>query len=478
MIQNASERLAVSLLSLLCKINDHCCKLSDTPQPIGLCTVNPKHASVPPPTRKIQSELKMRAKEHFKKTHAVGCYFRYWTPPMLPIVEDNNATKDVTAENYQLSFGLPQFDNKWQQTVIARNLIYCPLDPGAYEWSDWFELQLDAIRLVPLLDQTLKELMIKSDIENKLHLPAKPVFESFIYEYASGDSHFPEMSKSEKEKWKTKQVNWKDRYRLAEGVIKPAKTLQDLYLIARQKAASTRNPMLKSLFKAFVEYVERNLINVTNLPEKQKDRLLCQLRQTKKRTSKEKYIAKRPAVCISDVECAQVLYVMIQEYLATNIRDKALAEAIIFIWVAQHGAFSGLHLKVNDILSIRVTDIDFLELTIHVNNQEIYIIEGLKEILADWLGNTERKNQRKLFQNITYDSLEDIISKFSSNLYGSDKSFSPRDFLEKVHVIPGARVSLELRRQITAQEEIIKNSPYRIDSRDIKKHIIASIKNK
>lgn len=409
-----------SLSSLLKRIDEHCCKLSDNQQLIGFCTINPKYAFVPPPTKEIQLELKRRAKEHFKTTHAVGCYFRYWTPPMLPLLEGNKMVKFATADDYQLSFEIPQFDEKWQQTIIARNLIYCPLDPGAYEWCDWFELQLEAIRLVPLLDQTLNEWIIKTEIEYNLNLPAKSVFESFIYEYTLNDSNFPELSKPDIEKWKAKQIDWKVRYRLAEAVIKPAKTLQDLYAIARKKAASTRNPILKSLFWAFVKHVEHHLISATKLPEKQKERLLCQLRNTKKRASKGKYVAKRPAICISDVECAQVLYVMIQDYLAISTRNKALAETIIFIWIAQHGAFSGLHLSVDDILSIQVTDVNFQELAIQARDQEIYLIEGLKEILSDWLGNAERKNRRKLFQNISYDSLEDIIGKFSARLYGSD----------------------------------------------------------
>jgi hypothetical protein len=47
-----------------------------------------------------------------------------------------------------------------------------------------------------------------------------------------------------------------------------------------------------------------------------------------------------------------------------------------------------------------------------------------------------------------------------------------RDFLSKVHVIEFARIPTELREQINIQEQLLKNSPYKIDSRVIKQHIL------
>lgn len=83
----------------------------------------------------------------------------------MPTVEENSQPTLGSSDDYQLTFEIPQFDKKWQQKVIARNLIYCPLDPEPYEYLDWFELQEEAIRLVPIVHQTVKELEIITNIE-------------------------------------------------------------------------------------------------------------------------------------------------------------------------------------------------------------------------------------------------------------------------------------------------------------------------
>lgn len=474
MKQNAFERLAQELSSLLKRIHEYCLIHIEKGQPFGACIANPKSADTPIPSERIQIELERQATEYFQKTEAVGYYFRYSTLPMLPT--DSEAKKSITADDYQLSFDIPSFDQRWQKTSIARSLIYCPVDNEQHGWSVWFELQLEAIRLTPLLHQTLKEIKIKTEFEINLSQPGKPIFDSFVYKYAINDLHFPEMSKSEKEKWLTKKVDWKARYRLAADVINSATTLMDLYTTAHNKAVSTRNPMLKSLFVSFVNHVEKILVLDTDLPEEEKKRLICQLRKTKKRPLKTRYIATRPAVSISDIECGQVLYLLMQAFLAAKKKSNAIAETILFIWIAQHAAFSGLHLKVEDILAIHVTAVDFKELTICIKNQEIHITGGLNEVLMAWLG--ERKNKRRLFQTLSYDLLEDTLSRVSSNFYGSAGKLSPRDFLEKAHVVEGARIPLSLRRQIAQQEELIKHSPYRIDSGLIEKQIKESIEQK
>jgi len=48
----------------------------------------------------------------------------------------------------------------------------------------------------------------------------------------------------------------------------------------------------------------------------------------------------------------------------------------------------------------------------------------------------------------------------------------PRDFLEKTHPMHGARITLDLRREITKQESLILNSPYRIKPQKIKNQIL------
>lgn len=259
MTSTASERLAVSLDNLLKKIDDHCCTLSKTQQLFGLCTITPKSPYIQAPTKEIRAELENRARKHFKTKQLGGIYLRYFPPPLMPVPEEENPSKSISLDDYQLTFQVPQFDQKWKQTVIARNLIYCPLDPELYEYLDWFELQEEAIRLVPIVHQTVKELEIMANIERTLRSPAMPFFEIFIYKYGPGDSNFPSMLKPEKEKWLAKKIDWKDRYAIVLPIIKSAKTVRQLYAVARQKAAASRNPVLKALFWSFVEYIE-NLI--------------------------------------------------------------------------------------------------------------------------------------------------------------------------------------------------------------------------
>jgi hypothetical protein len=478
MKQNSVERLAAVFSNLLNRIHDYCSIHSEKGQPFGACTANPKHAAIPIPTPEIQSELERRATEYFQSTQAVGYYFRYWTPPMLPEIRNDRFQEPVTADDYNLVLEVPQFDDKWQQITIARSLIYCPLDQEQHGWSDWFELQLEAIRLTPLLHQTLNELKAKSLIKMQLSLPGKPIFESFVYEYAVHDTNFSTMNKQEIQLWKERKMDWKARYRLAAEVINSATTLRDLYSVARKKAASSRNPMLKSLFWKFVEHIEQKLVGESILPDDQKQSIILLLRQVKKRESKGKYQAKRPALCISDVECGQILYLLMQEFLKGTEKSYAVAEAIIFIWISQHAAFSGQQIKVEDILSIRIKDIDHNNLTIQIKKREADITGGLNEVLIAWLGESKRPNKRFLFQNLTYDVLEDIIAKSSEKFHGTEGKLCPRDFLEKVHVIPGARIPLKIRRQITEQEEVVMSSPYRIDARLIQKQIKESIQKR
>lgn len=473
MISIASEKLAASFATLLNKIDDHCRTLSKIQQPFGLCIVTPKSPYILLPTKEIREELEKRAKEYFKAKELEYIYFRYWTPPLM---REETTSKEGSADDYHLTLQVPQFDKKWQQTVIARNLIYCPLDLEQYEYLDWFELQEEAIRLAPIIHQTVKELEIMAKIERALRLPAAPIFEKFIYEYGLADSHQP-ISTEDCKKWKKKEIKWKYRYKFILPFIKSAKTVHDLYIIARQNAVSSRNPLIKSLFWKLVEDIENNLIVLTQLPEEIKNQLLVKLRGVKKRATKGKYVAKnRPAISVSDIECGQMLHVMICDYL--NTKKYILAEAIFFVWIAQHGAFSDHLLTVKGILSISMNDINIEEMTIKVQTKEVYLTDGLNDMLSNWIGSVDRNDCRKLFQNITNDSLEDIITKYSKELYGNEGRLLPRDFLEKVHVVPGVRMPLDLRRKIIEQEKLVKDSPYRIKSEKIKKDLEVFYKNK
>lgn len=204
-----SDGFANSLVSLLTKINDHCCKLSNTQQPFGLCTITPKSPYISTPTKEIHAELENRAKEFFKTKQLAGIYFRYYLPPLMPISGENNPSKVATADDYQLTLQIPEFDLKWQQTVIARNLVYCSLEPGFYEYRDWFELQEEVIRLSPILDQTVKELEIIANIKCQLSLPVDQIFESFVYAYGLRDQNLP-ISREDSKKWKAKEIKWQN----------------------------------------------------------------------------------------------------------------------------------------------------------------------------------------------------------------------------------------------------------------------------
>lgn len=479
MKKNAVERLAIKLVGLLTRIHDYCLLHEERGQPFGACIVNPKHSAIPPPSPEIQAELEKRATEYFDQKKVSGYYFRYWTPPILPIIDVGTARGFITSDDYQLTLEIPTFDHKWEQATMARSLLYCPADHEQFGWSDWFELQLEAVRLTPLLHQALEVVKIKHDFNFHLAQPGKPIFSSFVYDYGAGDTHFPAMSKTEKERWLAKDIDWKVRYKLAADAVKSATTLWDLYALAREKFSSTRNPMLKDLFKGFTEHIEEKLVLGTALSTEEKKVLLGQLRKTQKRESKGGYVAKkRPAYSISDIECGQVLYLLIREFLDAKEKSSAVAETFLFIWIAQHAAFSKLNFTVEEIFAIRVTDINYNDLTISSKGKEIDITEGLGEILKAWLGKIERKNKRRIFQRLTYDRMEDILKRVSSKFYGSEEKLLPKDFLEKVHVITGARIPLELRRQITQQEELVRQSPYRIDFRLIKKHIKEAISHK
>jgi hypothetical protein len=185
------EKFCHTLNLLLTRIKEYCSLHKEKGQPFGLCTANPKRASIGVPTKEIQAELEKRARDHFTRLNAVGFYFRYWTPPLLPVINDNQTDLPISADDYQLTFQLPQFDKQWQRTTVARSLIYCPGDQELHDWSKLFEIQEEAIRFTPLLHHSLKECQTCGIIRMKLGQLGMPVFENFIYKYAQTDSNFP-----------------------------------------------------------------------------------------------------------------------------------------------------------------------------------------------------------------------------------------------------------------------------------------------
>lgn len=469
MTEEHLHKFAIGLAELLNRLHDQIEKVQDNEQPFGACLVIPRHSLVRVPNPQIQKEIEQFATNHFLGTKALGYYLRYSTPPLTPI-DPIKSTQDIPSINdYIITLEHPKFDEKWQQTMVSRALIYCIADNEVHSWDEWFELQIEAIRFTTLLHQRINEASILNWIQSQLLAPALPFFETFIYKYALTDTHVTICS-AEKENWINKKTPWQTLYPLAANMLNPDISLEKGYKLAHKKATSTRTSAMKSLWNAFLNHVEKALINDTPLPDNMKTIQIEKLRSPKKRPPKVPYQAKRPALCISDLECAQVLYTMIIDFINSKKRKAILAESIIFIWIAQHAAFSGLQLTGTEIRSLKIKDINFQELAIKIAGQELHISGGLKEILSNYF---EGENPNYLlFQNLSHDNLEDILARASAKLFGDEKKLLPKDFLEAVHVIPGLRISTEIRRQIDLQAKLIKNSPYRIKPSEIKKDII------
>ncbi len=72
--------LAISLESLLKKIDDSCTYLLNIGQPVGLCMVSPKGAFINRPTNEIKNEIEKQAIEYFKGTNVEVLCYRYFAP--------------------------------------------------------------------------------------------------------------------------------------------------------------------------------------------------------------------------------------------------------------------------------------------------------------------------------------------------------------------------------------------------------------
>lgn len=473
----ATERLSTAIALLLIRIHNSCKINEESEIRFGLCTVTPKHSAVRKPSAQVQKEIEHCAKEHFQKLDAVGVYLRYWTPPLSPDADNREPIGDK--EDYHLSFELPIFDARFEQELIARALIFCPADSEMFRWDDWFELQLEALRFTPLLYQGLKEDRIVTQIRYQLALKAEPFFKEFVYGYALKDKHL-NLSKSEIIEWEKKTADWTVHYSNARNIIRHNVSVYDCYKACHKKMKQTRNPKLQALLREFTYYIELRLIRQSGLPQMEIEILIEELRDLKglPRHNRTRYKAKRPSLCLSDIECAQFLYQLIQEFGKEPRSQKALGETILFIWLSQHAAFSGQSFQVQDVLSILVKDIDFGDGTISIANNKFHINKGLLEILSAWIGNSDRVNKRRLFSTLNYDVLEKLLKKYSLKFLGVDGRLQPRDFMMRVHVVQGARMDNQMRQQLANQELLVANSPYRIRSSDIKKQILSSVRQK
>jgi|GEM_PF-3395651 len=280
---NSFHEFETALISLFERSDPRLKKNFLREQLFGACTVHPKHAAVNPPSSKLIEQIKNLAANHFRTLGAQGYYLRYTTLPMLPILKNKSISPSI--DDYNIICQLPEFDKEWQKFRLARELIYCPTDEESGGDIDWFEIQLEAIRLTPLVHQSLEESKILTAIYANLEQPGFPRFEAFVYEYAIKDHHFPLMNQHELERWKNRELDWKTRYHFIADLFPTTANLRDIYEISRKKAASSRNQVTKDLLWSFISTIENEFISNTSLPEEMKKRELSQLRARKQYTA-------------------------------------------------------------------------------------------------------------------------------------------------------------------------------------------------
>ncbi len=472
MKKTATERLSEAIISLLNRINDYCKKAADSPLRYGLCIVNLKHAPYRQATKEVLAELEKRAKDHFASLNVHGFYFQFWTPPALPVVEKVDKNAPLSADDYQLTYQLPQFNLEEEQRMLVRSLIFCPSDGEIYHWWDeWFEIQYEAIRYVPLIFQEIKERTIIRKISLSLAQAGVPVFETFANNYAIQTDYLG-ISDEEKKQIKKGEGSWNKYFPRIRGIFSSAKTLFDVYKICKEHVLKSRDLNDKSFLSSFVETVETSLIKMTDLPEDLKLDLLNNLRGISNNKHKSGYQAKRPVVCLSDIECGQALFLLLQKFLSNPKKYSVYGEMALYVWICQHAAFAGVVFKEVDILKMKVTDIDIEGLIINLNGIQLQITRGFSDILEAWIGKNERTNQRFLFPTLGYDNLEKNLKRISQEFFGKNGFVLPSDFLMKAHVIPFVRLSAKQRAEIDYQISLIEDSPYRIRNREIKKRIL------
>ncbi len=204
----AAERLWKAIERLRISIEDHCQKVINSPLKLGACTVNPKRAGVSLPSPVIQLEIENQARKYFEFSDVIGLYFRYWTPPMLPIIDKPGA---VSTDDYQITCEIPQFDESWAQTSLARGWVFCPTESEFPCIEEWFVPQIEAIRFTPILYQNLQELQQLSQIRMSLFQSALLFFEGFVGNHIFTDPNL-ELSQKERKEYRQQPNDWQKLY--------------------------------------------------------------------------------------------------------------------------------------------------------------------------------------------------------------------------------------------------------------------------
>lgn len=288
--------------------------------------------------------------------------------------------------------------------------------------------------------------------------------------------HSLEMSSKDRKKYQ-QENKWRELYPDVIPIFKKkGVTLRKAYIACRKQAPRIRENKIKTLLWAFAAHVEGKLIAGSSLPDDLKRSLIIELQQAYKTKKSGKYQAARATISLSDVECGQFLYLLLLEFGKSPAKKQILGEIILFIWFCQSAAFSDVKLTIQEILNLSIKDANLETYMVEIEDTKIHLNGGYTEILRIWVDSEEIKNQPKLFPSLTYDNLEKQIDKLSRKFWGIEGKLVTRDFLSKVHVVEFARIAIELREQIDMQQLLLKNSPYKIDSRIIKKEILEAVR--
>ncbi len=473
MKKTAAQRLSEALSALQMRNYNYCNEMVNSRMRIGICIARRKEASAQKPTEDTLSQLQQQAKSHFASQNIDKFYFLFVELP-IQLNEKVNTKATLAVDDFLLTCRIQEFDTAWEQETLARSLIYCPSELEAGGWHEWFIPEVEAIRLAPLCYEWLKEHKIAGQIQQEMQQPAISFFDTFIRNYILTDYDL-ELSERARQQVSQGLQDWRPFYKALSSIL-PSKeaTLFELYKASRAKVVQSRNEQLRSVLKAFSDEVEKKVITSKSLAQDVKESYIDYLHGTEKRAKRE-YEAKRPVYCLSDVECAQTLYLVIRQFQTNPKKNQIYGEIALFIWICQQAACRGHELDIKAVLDLKVTDMDFDDFFIRFPCAKIEVTEGLSAIIKEFIGNMPRQNERKLFPSLTYDNLEKSLKNLTKKFFGREGFLLPQDFLTQVHVIPGARIPYELRVQLTYQKCRVSNSPYIIKASAIKKQVRASL---
>jgi hypothetical protein len=471
MKKTSAQRLSEAICALQMRTYRYCHEMVNSNMRIGICIATRKKPSVHKPTEEVLARLQQQAKSHFAHKNIHLLYFTVIELPVNYNTEEIHASTSLSIDDFLLICRIQEFDTVWEQETLARSLIYCPAELDLGGWYEWFIPEVESVRLAPLCYEWLKEHKITGQIQQDMQQPAISFFDTFIRKHILTDDTMG-LSNQERKQIHQGIKDWRVIYKELSTILPVNETtLFDLYMTSRAKVIQSRNGQIRSVLKAFLEEVENVVVNSKPLAQDVKESYIAHLRGDAKR-QKQKYEAKRPIYCLSDLECASILYLVIRQFQTDPKKNQVYGEIALFIWICQHAAFSGHELDIDDVLNLKVTSIDFEGLCIDFPCAKIDIIQGLSDIIHCFIGAAQRQNDRKLLPSLTYDNLEKTLKNLTRKIFGREGYLLPKDFLNRVHVIAGARIPYELRSQLTYQKSRVNQSPYVISASEIKKQAL------